>query len=125
MKSLLLAAFLCAVVAAPGADAASTRASGPSLALIGSCPGPVQLHVTGATPSDRVGFIHGLSGTMVRSQPPCPGIVLPRHPVVGPVKIADANGEVLLGVTVPPGACGRVVVALDVASCQVSNSITL
>ncbi|MFG0329497.1 MAG: DVUA0089 family protein [Phycisphaerales bacterium] len=99
---------------------------GPTLAVSGSCPGVMDLTVTGATPGGRVAFLYAF-GTGSQSIPPgnpCEGTTLGLNSSVqlGATANADANGEATVSPNVPAGACGRVFIqAIDLDSCNTTN----
>lgn len=98
-------------------------AVGPALRLSGSCPGPVELRFSGATPNGKVALgwssepgsfeipTGGCAGTLVHLA--SPGLV-------GSLNLDD-SGEAALQTNAPAGACGIYLQALDVATCSPSN----
>lgn len=100
--------------------------SSPTLAKVGTCPGPVTLNVTNCTPGGNVAVIHGQAGASVRSGNPCNGMVLGiLNPSFGGMLTANGSGSASLSFNAPAGACGRSVQAVDVASCTPTNVIVL
>lgn len=120
----LLAALLCAApaplraVAAPDATITITKT--------GTCPGGINFFITGATPNGSVAIVHGGAGTTLWTGNPCNGMTLPvGNAKVGTVLTADAGGATFFAIPVLPGACGRSVAAVDVASCTASAPIVI
>jgi tricorn protease-like protein len=102
------------------------EASGPSLALAGSCPGPILLSVQGATAHGRVAIACGATGNFTRAVPPCAGILLGvTPPVVKAILHADASGTAILNLNAGAGLCGRSVQAVDATTCTATNVIVL
>lgn len=117
---LVLAALLAAAPASAFAI---------DLAVGGSCPGPMTLTVTGAVPGGSVGLIsaNAVGGATVPSGP-CAGA--PLH--IGPAGLklrgvlpTGGGGTAGLAPTIPAPACGAVVQAIDLASCDVSPARAL
>jgi len=99
---------------------------GPQLAKSGACPGSVSLSITGASPNGLVGILYGPAGTFTKSGPPCAGLSVDiASPTLGALIPADGAGNAALNFRAPPGACGRSVQGVDIASCSATNTITL
>jgi hypothetical protein len=97
-----------------------------SLNVEGSCPGPVDAVITGATPNGVVALVYGTGrGTFMIPGGPCGGtqLGLDNSATLLALPRADANGAVLLSRNVPGAACGRVIIqAVDASSCNTSNT---
>jgi hypothetical protein len=104
----------------------SCGVSGPTLRIAGSCPGPVTLDVSGATPGGGVAILYGNAGVFIKNGPPCAGLMLGiANPTLGGVVNANASGNAALSFNAPPAACGRTVQAVDIASCVATNPAVL
>jgi hypothetical protein len=102
--------------------------TGPQLALIGSCPGPVILSASGGTPNGAMAILHGAPGSFTQSNPsrPCVGVTLQlAAPIFAGALPLDGAGAGSLQVNLPPNACGRVVQLVDLGSCIASNAVVL
>lgn len=102
--------------------------SGPSLARTGTCPGAATFSVSNATANGMVLAFYGGAGSFTQSNPnrPCFGTSLGINlPVLGRTLTADALGNAGFSINLPPAACGLTVQALDLSSCQTTNTITL
>lgn len=102
------------------------------LALEGECPGVMRASVRGATPDGRVALIASAPGgcggqTVIPPGLPCAGAILPvRGASLIRILTADGDGRASLSGSVGAPACGRVcLVALDAATCEVSNAAPL
>ncbi|MFQ5739196.1 MAG: hypothetical protein ACE5JX_09280 [Acidobacteriota bacterium] len=98
------------------------EAEGFGLAVSGSCPGPVTISVTGATPSGLVVIAYGPAGSFTVPVGPCAGLVLDiTDPTLAGFFTADARGNLTLSPTPPGEACGLTLQAVDVSTCAVSD----
>lgn len=98
----------------------------PTLAKTGSCPGPITLTVTGATPGGSVALLFGNAGTYTHGGSPCTGITLGiSNPSLGGFRPANGSGTASLSFNPLPGACGRTVQAVDLGTCLPSNTVVL
>ncbi len=99
---------------------------GPVLSKTGSCPGPIALTLTGATPGGGVAMLHGVPGTFTKPGGQCAGLRLNiAQPSFVGILSANALGQASINFTAPPGLCGRTVLGVDLASCTSSNGVTL
>ncbi len=98
----------------------------PSLTLTGTCPGPIQLAVQGASAHGKVALACGAAGNFTRAMPPCAGLFLC---VMPPVRMAildaDLSGTAILHLSATAGLCGLSVQAVDGATCVATNVIVL
>ncbi len=95
------------------------------LTVVGACPGPLTLEVTGAAPQSRVGFLGARSAgaSEVPGGAPCAGTGLG---LASPLRAlglgtADGDGVAVLSFDAPAGACGAVAQAIDLTTCKVSD----
>lgn len=103
-----------------------TGPSGPQLAKSGSCPGPVTLSITGATPNGSVALVHGPAGSWTKPGGTCAGVTLAMNPpTLGGFVSMNGTGAGALSFTAPAGACGLTVQGVDIATCTPTNAITL
>lgn len=126
---LLVAAVL---TAQPVASATvGTQLPVPVLTKSGTCPGPMNLTVTGATPGRPVAIFYGIPGSYTNPNPPCAGLVLNlmgtpgTTPRLATVQIANGVGTISVNFVAPAGLCGRTFQAVDVFTCTTSNTIIL
>lgn len=108
---------------------------GPTLSILGSCPGVIGVDVTGMTPNGQIALVVGASGSFaVPANRPCPGTQLNLNPMLIPngpryfVLSADANGDLNIPAlaNAPNAACGFAqLVALDLTICAVTNVASL
>lgn len=97
-----------------------------SLSVSGTCPGPVQISVTGATPSGNVAFAYGAAGSFTLPPGPCAGTVLDiSSPTLAAIMAADASGNISIAPTLPAGICGRTLQCVDMTTCTTSNTVIL
>lgn len=102
--------------------------AGPTLAKSGSCPGPVTLTVTNATPSASVAYLYGPAGSFTQNNPnkPCLGTTLGiSAPTLGAVVGTNGSGGSSIAFNAPAGACGLTVQVVDLSSCLTTNTVTL
>lgn len=100
--------------------------NGPVLDIAGSCPGPVTLTVSHATPNGGIALLYGTPGTYTRTSSPCAGLTVGiSQPHFAGFISANALGIATLNFPAPPGLCGRTVVGVDVATCTATNSVIL
>lgn len=100
--------------------------SGPTLAVTGTCPGLNTFSVTGATPFGAVGIAYGPVGSLTVAGGICAGMVLDiAPPTIAGIFGADVSGGVIFSASLPAGACGLGVQAVDVANCAPSNMVVL
>jgi len=99
----------------------------PALSLTDSCPGPVELSLTGATPRGRVGFAWAQAqGAFPVPGAPCPGLVLDLDlPRLVTTAVAGRDGSLTVTRDVPPAACGTFVQAVDAVTCTTSNTLAI
>jgi len=100
-------------------------AVGLELTLSGSCPGPVTISGSGATPNAGVGVISsGMPGSDILAAGPCAGSETQLdNPVFFNVIPSDAMGNVSFTGNAPAGICGRFVQLVDAgAGCEISNA---
>jgi len=102
------------------------------LSIDGECPGVMTAMLQGATPGGRVALIASAPGgcvgqTVIPPGLPCSGAILPiRGASLGRILTADGEGRASLSGPVGAPACGRVcLVALDAATCEISNPVPL
>jgi len=99
---------------------------GPTLAKSGTCPGPIVLSVTNATPNGNVAMLYGNPGSFTHNGNPCNGLVVPiSQPTLAGIISANGVGTATVGFNAPPGICGRTVVGVDISSCTPTNTIVL
>ncbi|MCC6907452.1 MAG: FG-GAP repeat protein [Phycisphaerales bacterium] len=104
--------------------------AGPMITVAGSCPGPMQLTVSGATPHGLVALVAGFrAGSFTLPPGPCQGLVVDIRPPYAPgaplVTRADAQGRVAFSRPLPAQACGISVQAIDGSTCSASNRVVL
>ena len=100
--------------------------TGVVLQLTGTCPGPHTLSVTGATPNGLVGIAwsHQQGQASIGVGPCAGGQTMLDRPRLLLFLVADANGDVVQNISVPPAACGNVVVqAMDLTTCLPTNMV--
>jgi hypothetical protein len=99
---------------------------GPSLALSGTCPGPVTLTASNCTAGGMVAMIYGAAGTFTQTGSPCTGLTVDiAAPTLGGLLVADGAGSAAVTFNAPAAACGLTVQAVDVGTCTTTNTITL
>lgn len=94
----------------------------------GSCPGPVTLEVTNATPNAQLAVVRGTQlGGFTVPVGGCRGTLLPlQNTRLLSQTAADARGRASLPVTLPPQACGLgKLQVVDLSSCALSNLLAL
>lgn len=102
-------------------------APGLTLRLEGSCPGPLEAIISGATPNGLIAVVYGTRpGPFTNPGDPCRGIVIDLSPPFLPgapaIVTADAGGNATLRGNAPAGLCGRgLIQVVDLSSCEVSN----
>jgi len=102
------------------------RDRAPDLTLIGGCPGLVEFWISGGTPDGPLALLAGQSGSYVKPNQPCQGLTVGLSaPILLGILSADAVGSAQFPANAPPGACGRSVQAVDVATCSATNVIVL
>ncbi|MCP4770621.1 MAG: calcium-binding protein [Planctomycetes bacterium] len=94
----------------------------PNLAKFGTCPGPVQLTVSNATPGGNVAIIYGSHGIFRNIGGCCNGLILGvLNPTIGAVVQADPSGMVSLSFNARSQHCWTSIQAVDIQACLASN----
>lgn len=96
---------------------------GPAVSFSGTCPGVVNVVITGATPGGNVAAVQGTGlGAFTNPSAPCAGLNLD---MTGPSLVqtltADASGNVTLSPSLPAGFCGELFQIVDITTCQAGN----
>ncbi|MGB0954307.1 MAG: hypothetical protein ACPG31_13905, partial [Planctomycetota bacterium] len=92
---------------------------GMALVIQGTCPGPMQLSLTGATPGGSVALAYGPLGTFTIPSGPCIGTVLDLGtPTLAGIFTADAAGALSFSFTAPAALCGLSVQGVDLTTCD-------
>jgi hypothetical protein len=100
--------------------------SGPALSVAGTCPGLNTFTITGSDPFGPIGIVYGPAGSFTVSGGACSGLALDiAVPTIAGIFAADAAGGLTFSATLPAGACGATVQAVDVNNCAPSNSEVL
>jgi hypothetical protein len=94
----------------------------PTLGLSGSCPGPMDIDLSGFTPDGRIGFLLSRvgPGSDVIPSGPCAGV---ETGLSGPRwlnSLSDADGAMSFSPSVPDGACTSFIQMLDVSTCTLT-----
>ncbi|MFT4622666.1 MAG: hypothetical protein ACI8PZ_001322, partial [Myxococcota bacterium] len=94
----------------------------PTLGLSGSCPGPMDIDLSGFTPDARIGFLLSRigPGSDVIPAGPCAGV---ETGLTGPRwlnSLYDADGAMSFSPSVPDGACTSFIQMLDVSTCTLT-----
>ena len=104
-------------------DAVLGEPTGPELSVDGTCGGPVTLVLSGFESGARVAVVTGSSaGTTPVPGGPCAGtpLAVGSPLLLRRVVTMDSDGALMLEVSVPLGACGSSVQAIDMARCAMS-----
>jgi hypothetical protein len=117
----------------PGARAAGREAAGPasaslpSLSIEGSCPGLVEITVAGATPRGRLALVLHDPGVAEANPPACQdgGVETGRGGGLLSMSGADGSGALAVQRSVPAPFCGRLLRAVDAATCRQSPARAL
>ncbi len=106
---------------------ASCAAPNLQLTVTGSCPGPVLLAATNATPGGLVVFAYGTVGSYSVGGPTCNGLIVPLGaPSQLAAIIAGQTGYASFSGGAPAAACGVVLVtAVDVTICVATAAVPL
>lgn len=93
--------------------------------VLGSCPGPVTVTLSGLTPGGQV-YVAAASevGSTVIPRGPCAGvdIGLGGSPtLLGPFTDTDFDGVITRTPTIGPALCGKAMVVVDIGTCTVSG----
>lgn len=127
---LLLAVTLVVTLPlSPRASAEHTLAA--TLTKTGTCPGPMTVTVSGATPGGLVVILRGVPGSFVWTGTPCTGITISvinvngTLPAVVSQGLANGGGVYAINFNAPAAACGATLQAVDVVSCKTTNTMTL
>jgi len=98
----------------------------PTLAVQGSCPGMINLAITGSSQNGLIGILYGSTGTFTKSGPPCAGLTVGiASPTLGALIPADGVGHASLSFQAPAGACGLSIQGVDITNCSATNIIVL
>ena len=96
------------------------------LTIDGQVPEPLWLTAMYADPGHRVAFYYGFPGTSTGDFFDCTGVTFDLDiPRLSRIYQAGRNGKANFLIAVPPSATGRVVQALNMDNCEVSNPVTL
>lgn len=100
--------------------------SGPTLTVSGTCPGLNTFAVTGSDPFGPIGIVYGPAGSLTLAGGVCAGMTLDVGvPTIAGIFAGDINGDLSFSATLPSGACGLTVQAVDVNNCAPSNTEVL
>ena len=101
----------------------ASEASSPELTLTGTCPGVVDLEITGVTPFGQVALLRAVAeGTAVLQAGSCAGTEIGlEDPVLVGVVGVDGVGSFSAAPDVPVRLCGSLLQAIDLTTCQPSN----
>lgn len=103
-----------------------TDGGGLVLSKSGTCPGTVQISLSGATPSGSVAFAYGPAGAFTLPPGPCAGTMLDiSSPTLAGIIASDASGNIAIAPNLPSGLCGLTLQAVDLTTCSVSNTVVL
>lgn len=103
-----------------------TEESGPALNIVGACPGLVSMSFSNCTPGGRVAILFGQPGSTVRASDPCAGLQLQlSSPRLARMVTAAPDGTGGFSLNAPTASCGRIVQAMDLVGCKVSNALVL
>ncbi len=128
---LVLALAATSSLPATGLSWSGGNAPVPFITITGTCPGPMTLTVSGATPGGLVAMLYGVPGSYTYPGTPCTGIVLGiinpngTAPTLATTQTANSAGVLVINFNAPASVCGLSVQAVDVASCTTSNIVTL
>jgi|GEM_PF-4381279 len=98
-----------------------------SLAANGTCPGSLTVTISGGT-EDGAGFLvaGGATGTTTIPVGGCAGSEVDVEGVLGTLPVSfDSVGNLNLAVAPPAGLCGAFLQAVDLATCRVTNVVSL
>lgn len=102
-----------------------SEARGVELKISGDCPGDIEVEVELATPGGQVALVYSprTGNFTIPGGNPCAGTELGLSNAVTLFGVfsADDSGDVTIEATVPGGACGLSVQAIDLATCAVTN----
>ena len=100
--------------------------SGPTLSVAGTCPGLNTFTVSGSDPFGPIGIVYGPAGAFTVGGGACAGLTLDiAVPTIAGIFVGDAAGGLTFSATLPAGACGATVQAVDVNNCAPSNTEVL
>lgn len=95
------------------------------LSISGTCPGPMTITISGATPNGNVAVLYGNAGSFTMPNDPCGGITLDLDfPNLAGLFQADANGDLILSPSIPSVICGWNLQVVDATNCAISNVLT-
>ena len=99
------------------------NSAGPVLDVSGTCPGPVTISVTGATPGANLAVWGGKqAGATTLTTGDCAGTTIDlKKAHLLATGIADNNGEVTLRIRLNANRCGILLQAIDLSTCATSN----
>ncbi|MFT4628800.1 MAG: hypothetical protein ACI8PZ_007496 [Myxococcota bacterium] len=99
---------------------------GISLSGAGSCPGDVDITITGATPGGSIAYLFGLgAGADVIPAGPCAGTVTGLAGLRWGFARPEDTGAVTWSPTLPDGVCSRSLQVLDVTTCTLSGVLDM
>jgi len=89
----------------------------------GSCPGPINISITGLTPGGRVAILQASgAGSFTVPSGSCAGTVIPlNRPRLLATPSADASGAINATPTFGAAMCGKSYLAVDLTTCALSN----
>ncbi len=100
----------------------------PTVDIYGTCPGPVDIVITGATPSGTLALLSGgrsTAGTPLAAGP-CPGLQVGlRQPAVRQIIPLGPSGAEVLQLRLPAAACGAWIEVVDANGCTTSGPVGL
>jgi hypothetical protein len=112
----------------PGGGGSVYHEGGITLTASGTCPGPVDIDVSGLTPSGSYLVIGGLmSGSAAIPSGACTGDTSGLGPTVKSIRTAtaDAGGFAAMNPMLKAGPCGKWLQIVDETTCALSNPVVL
>jgi hypothetical protein len=106
----------------------SSGPAGPSLTKTGSCPGPLTLDLSDCTPGGSVAMLTGAAGSTTQTNPslPCLGLTVNlASPTLVGILTANAAGAASASFNSSVTMCGATVQGVNLATCQLTNTVTL
>jgi len=107
-------------------DLGNGGGGGLALSMTGTCPGVMNISVTGATAAGSVALAYGNAGSFTLPSGSCAGLVLDiANPTLAAFFTADSAGSVAISPNIPGAVCGLTLQAVDMATCSKSNAVIL
>ena len=101
--------------------------TGPVMSITGSCPGSINIDISGLTANAPIALAYGNPGTFVIPSGSCAGVSLDiTNVTLAGIFTSNGSGDLILSTPpLPGGLCGLTLQGVDLASCATTNPVLI